>query len=69
MKTTKTILLVASVLVFMNLAGLYGGQANLSELKTLTLHKTGRSLEVVIELVGEFNYMHFELEDPSRLIL
>lgn len=69
MKTTKTILLVASVLVFMNLAGLYGGQANLSELKTLTLHKTDRSLEVVIELVGEFNYMHFELEDPSRLIL
>jgi hypothetical protein len=69
MKTTKTILLVASVLLFMNLAGLYGGQANLSELKTLTLHKTDRSLEVVIELVGEFNYMHFELEDPSRLIL
>jgi hypothetical protein len=69
MKTTKTILLIVSVLVFMNLAGLYSGQANLSELKTLTLHKTDRSLEVVIELVGEFNYMHFELEDPSRLIL
>ncbi len=69
MKTTKTILLVASVLVFMNLAGLYGGQANLSELKKIALHKTGRSLEVVIELAGEFNYMHFELEDPSRLIL
>ncbi|NOR11628.1 MAG: hypothetical protein GQ545_00040, partial [Candidatus Aminicenantes bacterium] len=53
MKTTKTILLIASVLIFMNLAALYGGQANLSELKTLTLHKTDRSLEVVIELVGE----------------
>ncbi|MGB6865587.1 MAG: AMIN domain-containing protein, partial [Candidatus Aminicenantaceae bacterium] len=69
MKTTKTIFMIASVLVFMNLAGLYGGQANLSELKTLTFHKTDRSLEVVIELAGEFNYMHFELEDPPRLIL
>lgn len=68
-KKTKTILLIVSVSVFMNLAGLYGNQANLSELKTLTLRKTDRSLEVMIELVGEFNYMHFELEDPSRLIL
>jgi hypothetical protein len=69
MKTTKTILLTSIVLVSMGLAGAYGGQANLSELKTLTLQKTDRSLEVVIEIVGEFNYMHFELEDPSRLIL
>ena len=69
MKTSKTILLVASALLFMNLTGLHGGQANLSELKNITLHKTDRTLEVSIEIVGEFNYMHFELEDPSRLIL
>jgi hypothetical protein len=69
MKKTITILSIVFVLAFLNLAGLYGGQANLSELKTLTLHKTDKSLEVMIELVGEFNYMHFELEAPPRLIL
>jgi hypothetical protein len=53
----------------MSLAGLYGGQANLSELKNITLHKTDKSLEVAIEIAGEFNSMHFELEDPSRLIV
>ena len=69
MKITKTILLSAFVLVFMNTVRLYSGQANLAELNKLTLHKTARSLEVLIELAGEFNYIHFELEEPSRLIL
>lgn len=69
MKTMQRIFLIFFLLLFTKSTVLYGGQSNLATLKNLSLHKTDRALDVVIELTGEFNYIHFELEAPPRLII
>ncbi len=44
-------------------------QENLSVFKSVQVQRLTESLEVTLEVDGEFGYQHFELRDPSRLVV
>lgn len=44
-------------------------QENLAVFKSVQVQRLPESLEVTLEIVGEFGYQHFELRDPSRLVV
>lgn len=68
-KTLNVILICALVLFLPNLNNLSGGQDELAQLKDINIQKSARSVDVMIEVVGAFNYQHFELRDLSRVVI
>ncbi len=47
----------------------YGGQEDQAVLEKIDLDQTADFLKAVIGISGEFGYQHFELKDPSRLVI
>jgi len=63
-------LLVSAVILFSVAATeMYGGQEDLVILEKIDLQKSADFLKVVIGVSGNFGYQHFELEEPSRLVI
>ncbi|MGD8537076.1 MAG: AMIN domain-containing protein [Candidatus Aminicenantes bacterium] len=44
-------------------------QENLAVFKSVEVRRSPEFLEVILEVDGEFGYQHFELRDPSRLVV
>lgn len=44
-------------------------QENLSVFQSVQVQRLPASLEVTLEVYGEYGYQHFELRDPSRLVV
>lgn len=49
--------------------GICGGQEDQAVLATIDFDQNEEVLRVVIGIAGEFGYQHFELQDPSRLVV
>jgi hypothetical protein len=62
-------LISAFILFALGTPEIYGGQEDQAVLEKLDLNKTSDFLKVVIGVSGEFGYQHFELKEPSRLVV
>ncbi len=62
--------IISAVILFaLGTPEIYGGQEDQAVLEKLDLNKTSDFLKVVIGVSGEFGYQHFELKEPSRLVV
>lgn len=70
MKKTLSFFLLISFFVsgffFRNAAA---EEVNLAAVKNIEYQKTEAGLEVVMAIQGVFNFQHFELDDPARLVI
>lgn len=48
---------------------IYGGQEDLAVLEKIDIQRSTDFLRATIKISGNFDYQHFELEDPSRLVV
>ena len=70
MKKISRLLLMSTVILFItSTSEIYGGQQSQAVLEKLDLHQSSDFLKAVIGVSGEFGYQHFELKDPSRLVV
>ncbi len=70
MKKIFSLLLISTVILFVtSTSEIYGGQEDQAVLEKLDLHQSADFLKAVISVSGEFGYQHFELKDPSRLVV
>ncbi|MCK4932377.1 MAG: hypothetical protein KAT01_09430, partial [Candidatus Aminicenantes bacterium] len=70
MKKIFSLLLISTVIIFVtSTSEIYGGQEDQAVLEKLDLHQSADFLKAVIGVSGEFGYQHFELKDPSRLVV
>lgn len=57
------------VLFFTGIANTHGGQEELGTLEEIEIQESEDFLKAVIGISGQFSYQHFELKDPSRLVV
>ena len=70
MRKISSLLLISTVILFVtSTSEIYGGQQGQAVLEKLDLHQSSDFLKAVIGVSGEFDYQHFELKDPSRLVV
>jgi hypothetical protein len=68
-KIFSTLLISAVILFFAAAAEIYGAQEDLVILEKIDLQKSEDFLKAMIGVSGNFGYQHFELEEPSRLVI
>lgn len=68
-KARNLILICALVLIAGRMAWPNILQENLAVFKGVQVQSLPESLEVILEVDGEFGYQHFELRNPSRLVV
>jgi hypothetical protein len=70
MKKISILLLISIVILFITSnSEIYGGQEDQAVLERIDLQQSSDFLKAVIGVSGEFGYQHFELKDPSRLVI
>jgi hypothetical protein len=70
MKRLSSLLLISTVILFLaSPMEIYGGQQDQVVLEKLDLHQSSDFLKTAISISGEFGYQHFELNNPSRLVV
>ncbi|MGB6338655.1 MAG: AMIN domain-containing protein [Candidatus Aminicenantaceae bacterium] len=70
MKKIFSLLFISTAILFVaSTPEIYGGQEDQTVLEKLDLLQSEDSLKAVIGVSGEFGYQHFELNDPSRLVV
>jgi hypothetical protein len=65
----NTFLIGAVVLFLTSTPVLFGGQDNQAVLERIDIQQTPEFLKAAISITGEFGYQHFELNNPSRLVV
>jgi len=68
-KLTGIILALTMVMVGANLFASTEGDQQLAVFKNLTVKQGENTLEALLEIEGDFNYQHFELIGPTRLVV
>jgi hypothetical protein len=68
-KARNLILIYVLILLTAHIGWPDTSQENLAVFKSIQVQKLPESLEVTLEVEGEFGYQHFELRDPSRLVV
>lgn len=70
MKKIFNMLLISTIIVFVTSAPkIFGWQEDQAVLERIDLDQTADFLKAAIVISGEFSYQHFELKDPSRLVV
>jgi len=70
MKRINSLLLISTVMLFIaSTMEIYGAQQDQVVLEKLELHQSSDFLKAAISISGEFGYQHFELNNPSRLVV
>jgi len=68
-KTHLTLLMSAVMLFSICAAEIFGGQEDIAVLEKIELERSTDFLRATISISGNFGYQHFELEEPSRLVV
>lgn len=70
MKKIFSLILINTIILFVTGAlEIHGAQENEAVLEKVEFNQSSDLLRAVIGISGEFGYQHFELKDPSRLVV